>query len=188
MVKLGEWPPFGSKTPSRLLRLLDNDRDLFLRGRRAECHGLGIGALTYYRRVVEHQKNRLIDEIIKVVQKVESSPDSIVSDLAKAKETFQFSQAMSDVKLAVPQVLLINGHNPLALLHSALSAGIHDKSDDECLEIAKNVRLVLAGLAERLGQALSEHRELNEAVAELLKAARQKEDKIDSEPAPGHVC
>jgi hypothetical protein len=174
VVKLGEWPPFGPKTPSRLLRLLDSDRDLFLRGRRAECHGLGIGAFTYYRRVVENQKNRLIDEIIKVVNKVEPSPDSIVADLTQAKETFQFSQAMSDVKLAVPQVLLINGHNPLTLLHSVLSAGIHDKSDDECIEIAKNVRLVLVGLAERLGQALSEHRELNDAVTNLLNATKKK--------------
>ena len=174
IVKLGEWPPFGPKTPTRLLRLLDSDKELFLRGRRAECHGLGIGAFTYYRRVVENQKNKLIDEIIKVVQKVEPAPDAIVANLTNAKDTFQFSQAMDDVRLAVPQVLLINGHNPLTLLHSALSAGIHDKSDDECLEIAKNVRVVLAGLAERLGQALSEHKELNDAVTTLLKATKGK--------------
>lgn len=150
---------------------------------------MGIGAFTYYRRVVEHQKNRLIDEIIKVVRKVEPSPDAIVDDLTKAKTTFQFSQAMSDVKLAVPQVLLINGHNPLTLLHSALSAGIHDKSDDECVEIAKNIRLVLAGLAERLGQALSEHKELNNAVATLLNATKKKDSQpedrqLSSEAAP----
>ena len=53
----------------------------------------GIGQVyTYYRRVVEKQKNRLIDEIIRVVNKVEDSPDDIVADLVKAKETFQFSQ------------------------------------------------------------------------------------------------
>ena len=181
IVKLGEWPPFGPKTPSRLLRLLNSDRDLFLRGRRAERHGLGIGAFTYYRRVVENQKNRLIDEIIKVVQKVEVSPEAIVADLTKAKKTFQFSKAMADVKLGVPQILLINGHNPLTLLHSALSAGIHDKSDDDCLEIAKNIRLVLAGLAERFGQALSERKELNDAVTTLLKATKGKADKKDSQ-------
>lgn len=169
VVKLGEWPAFGPKTPPRLLRLLGADKDVFLRGRRAECHSLGIGALTYYRRVVENQKNRLLDEIISVVKKVETSPEGIVEDLTKAKECFQFTQAISDVKLAIPQVLLIDGHNPLLLLHSALSCGIHDKSDDECLELAKVVRLVLADLAERLGQALSQKRELNEAVSKLLQ-------------------
>ncbi|MGB2804899.1 MAG: hypothetical protein WBD64_08405 [Candidatus Zixiibacteriota bacterium] len=169
VVKIGEWPPFGPKTPSRLLRLLGEDKELFLRGRRAECHGLGIGAFTYYRRVVENQKNRLLDEIIKVVQKVEPSPASIVEDLTKAKGTFQFTQAISDVKLAIPQVLLIDGHNPLLLLHAALSSGIHDKTDDECLELAKNIRVVLGGLAERLGQALSQRQELKDAVSKLLQ-------------------
>ncbi|MHC4260496.1 MAG: hypothetical protein ACYSTF_08830 [Planctomycetota bacterium] len=174
VVKLGEWPPFGPKTPTRLLRLLGPDKDLFLRGRRAECHGLGLGAFTYYRRVVENQKNRLLDEIIKVVQKVEASPVAIVADLTKAKKTFQFAQSVAEVKLAIPQVLLIDGHNPLLLLHNALSAGIHDKSDDECLELAKSIRHVLAGLAERLGQALSQKRELSEAVSKLFRVKTDK--------------
>ena len=175
VIKLGEWPPFGPKTPTRLLRLLDSQRELFLRGRRAEFHGLGIGAFTYYRRVVENQKNQLLDEIIKVVQKVEPSPAEIVADLTKAKQTFQFTEAIHGVKLAIPQVLLIDGHNPLLLLHSALSTGIHDKSDDECLELAKSIRVVLAGLAERLGQALSQQKELDDAVSKLLQVTAKKQ-------------
>ncbi len=174
VAKLGEWPPFGPRTPTRLLRLLGADKDLFLRGRRAECHGLGLGAFTYYRRVVENQKNRLLDEIIKVVQKVETSPEAIVASLTNAKETFQFTQSVNDVKPAMPQVLLIDGHNPLLLLHSALSAGIHDKSDDQCLELAKSIRQVLAELAERLGQALSQKQDLSEAVSRLLQVNSEK--------------
>ena len=185
VVKLGEWPPFGPKTPSRLLRLLGTDKELFLRGRRAECHGLGIGAFTYYRRVVENQKNLLLDEIIKVVQKVETSPAAIIKDLTMAKTNFQFTQAIEGVKLAIPQVLLINGHNPLILLHSALSAGIHDKTDDECLELAKSVRQVLVGLAERLGQAMSEHKELNEAVTKLLQVNADKAKNKTSQQGVG---
>jgi len=181
VVKLGEWPPFGPKTPTRLLRLLGSDKDIFLRGRRAECHGLGLGAFTYYRRVVENQKNRLLDEIIKVVQKVEASPAAIVVELTKAKETFQFTQSVAEVKLAIPQVLLIDGHNPLLLLHSALSAGIHDKSDDECLELAKSIRHVLAGLAERLGQALSQKKELSQAVSKLLRVKTDKRKSKDGQ-------
>jgi hypothetical protein len=175
VVKLGEWPPFGPKTPTRLLRLLETDKDLFLRGRRSEFHGLGLGAFTYYRRVVENQKNRLFEEIIKVVKKVEDSPDKIVKDLEKAKENFQFTKAIGEVKIAIPQVLLIDGHNPLLLLHSALSAGIHDKSDEECLELATSIRHVLSGLAERLGQALSQKKELSEAVSKLLRIKTKKD-------------
>jgi len=168
-VKVGEWPQFSPQTPPRLLRLLGDDKDIFLQGRRSEFHGLGIGAFTYYRRVVESQKDRLLDEIIKVVEKVETSPKEIVEDLTKAKANFQFTKAIGDVKLAIPQTLLIDGENPLLLLHGALSTGIHDKSDGECLELAKSIRLTLAGLMERIDLALSEKKELSEAVKKLVE-------------------
>ncbi len=32
---------------------------------------------------------------------------------------------------AIPAVLLIDGHNPLTLLHDLLSEGIHELDDDE---------------------------------------------------------
>src|SRR5262249_48083581 len=51
--KLGEEPPYGPPTPSRLLRLFESEKDNFLKGRRSESQGLGIGAFGYYRRVVE---------------------------------------------------------------------------------------------------------------------------------------
>jgi hypothetical protein len=66
--------------------------------------------------------------------------------------------------------LLINGHNPLTLLHSALSKGLHAKTDEECLELAHDVRIVLTELAERLGQALKDEAELNTAVSRLIKS------------------
>jgi hypothetical protein len=170
VVKVGEWPPFSPpKTPTRLLRMLDSDKDLFLKGRRAELHGLGIGAFTYYRRVVENRKDQLFDEIIKVVQKVELSPAQIVADLSKAKENFRFRESIEGIRIAIPQSLLMNGQNPLILLHSVLSAGIHNRTDEQCLEIAKHVRVVLATLAERIGEVLAEQQELDEAVAALLK-------------------
>jgi hypothetical protein len=64
--KYGERPPFGPNTPNRLLSLLGDQKDVFLKGKRCEFQGLGIGAFSYYRRVVENQKSRILDEIIKV--------------------------------------------------------------------------------------------------------------------------
>lgn len=174
VVKIGEWPQSIPKTPTRLLRLLGSDKELFLQGRRAEFNCLGIGAFTYYRRVVENKKNELFDEIIKVAQKVETSPEDLINDLTQAKENFQFSQSLGELKLAIPQILLIDGQNPLLLLHSALSAGIHDKTDEECLELATSIRLVLAGLSERLGIALTQKEELKEAVSKLRKLKSKK--------------
>jgi len=46
-----------------VITLIGPDREIFLRGRRAENQGLGIGAFAYYRRVVENQKGRIITQI-----------------------------------------------------------------------------------------------------------------------------
>ena len=165
--KFGELPEFGPPTSSRLIKLIGPDRELFLKGRRCENQGLGVGAFVYYRRVVEGQKNRILGEIMKVAKKL-NAPAHQISLLEAAKTETQFSKALANVKDALPQSLLINGHNPISLLHSALSDGLHARSDPECLEIASSVRVVLAELSERLAQALKDEAELNKALSRLM--------------------
>jgi hypothetical protein len=169
--KFGELPVFGPPTPARLIKLIGPDREVFLKGRRCENQGLGIGAFVYYRRVVENQKNRILEEIIKVSNKLNVPPEQI-KILETAKTETQFSKALSSVKDAIPQALLINGHNPLTLLHSALSDGLHEKTDEECLDIANSVRVVLSELSERLAQALKDEAELNHALSKLMKVKK----------------
>jgi len=171
--KFGELPGFGPPVPSRVLRLIQPDRELFLSGRRCENQGLGIGAFTYYRRVVENQWSRLVGEIIKVAKAI-SAPQPTISALEAAIAEKQFSKAVKGLKDAVPQALLINGHNPLILLHAALSHGVHNLPDEECLELATSIRVVLVELAEKLGQALKDERELSDAVTKLLQVQSSK--------------
>jgi hypothetical protein len=167
--KFGEQPAYGPPTPPRLIRLFEKERETFLKGRQCENHGLGIGAFVYYRRVVENQKNRILDEVIRVSEKV-GAPADIIGVLEAAKTEVQFSKALTSVKDAIPQALLINGHNPFTLLHRALSGGLHAKTDEQCLALAHDVRVVLVELAERLGQALKDEAELNTAVTRLMNA------------------
>lgn len=165
--KFGELPEYGPPTPSRLIKLIGPDRELFLKGRRCENQGLGVGAFVYYRRVVESQKNRILDEIIKVSKKLNADHGTIAV-LEAAKNETQFSKALGNVKDAVPQALLINGHNPLLLLHSALSDGLHQQTDEHCLELASSIRIVLAELSERLAQALKDEAVLTKALASIM--------------------
>ncbi len=176
-LKLGEDPPFGPHTPSRVISLIGPDRDLFLQGRRAENRGLGIGAFSYYRRVVESQKGRIIQEIKKVAERL-GARSEILKALEAAKAETQFSKAVDDIRAAIPDIQLIDGQNPLTLLHKALSKGIHAKTDAECLSLAQDIRIVLTELAERAGQALTDQAELAQAVNRL--ASLQPEPPEDS--------
>lgn len=122
----------------------------------------------YYRRVVENQKNRIFDEIIRVSHHL-SADEQLAKELEAAKQEVQFTKAVEAIKHALPRQLLVNGHNPLLLLHSALSSGVHELSDEECLELASSIRIVLIEFAERLSLAMKDEVELNEAVNRLAQ-------------------
>ena len=174
VMKIGEHPPYGPPVPTRVISLIGPDRDNFLKGRRSENQGLGIGAFAYYRRIVERHKDRIFGELISACKKLGASVE-VIQDLETAKKEIQFTRAVESMKHGLPSTLLINGqHNPLILLHSALSEGLHDHSDEECLELAQNIRVVLTDMAERVAQALKEVSELDSAVANLMKRGSQK--------------
>lgn len=167
VAKVGEWPSFGPPVPSRVISMIGAERDLFLKGRRAENMGLGVGAFAYYRRVIEGQWQRLIAEVTRVAVAI-SAPTAVIATLRRAENETQFKSAVDMIKEAVPDTLRIGGHNPITLLYSALSEGLHAESDEECLELAQSVRVVLTELAERMGQALKDERELQEALTRLI--------------------
>ena len=132
--------------------------------------------------MVESHKDQLFAEVIKVAEKI-GAPAEMIESLTTAKEEIQFSKAVESIKKGVPEVLLIKGQNPLILLHNALSVGLHQASDEKCLQLAQSIRLVLAELAERISLALKEEAELNNAVSRLLNVDKLVETEID-EPTP----
>jgi len=181
VLKIGEYPSLHIKLPTNLSKLLGDDYSNFINGLKCERKGLGIGAYSYYRRVVENQKNSLLEEIKKVLIKL-SAKQEMIPKIEQAISENQFSTAIDMVKESLPESLLIDGHNPFKLLHKALSIGIHDETDEKCLEIAHNIRMVLIDLAERIKLALSEQRELKSAVSSLLQFnTESKKDKGDTE-------
>jgi hypothetical protein len=173
MFKYGELPNFGPPTPAKLTRLLGTDKELFLKGRRAENQGMGIAAFAYYRRVIESQKDAIFDEIIRVSKGI-SADQAIITRLENAKKQVQFSSAVEELGDGVPAQLLINGHNPLTLMHGALSEGLHAKTDDECLTLATDLRIVLADFVERMSQAMKDNAELHSAVSRLMNRNQPK--------------
>jgi len=166
LCKIGEYPSFGPPMPPKVKKLVGQDRKNVLKGYEIEKQGYGIGAFAYYRRVIEDQKDLFFDEIIRVSKGLKAS-EEIISGLEDAKKNKQFKKGLETIVPAVPEALKINGHNPLVLIHKALSIGVHSYSDENCLELAGQLRTVLFELAERLSIFLKDDRELAEAVKKL---------------------
>ena len=165
--KFGELPPYGPHVPSKLIELIRPDRDLFLQGLRCENQGFGIGAFAYYRRVVENQKNQILKRILKVAKKIGTTPDTIDKLHAAIKET-QFKTALGMTKDVIPQKLFINDQNPILALHHALSVGVHRFSDEQCLALARDVRILLSDLSERMAFILKDDAEVGRALSSLM--------------------
>ena len=174
LVKIGEMPRFGEPRPNIVTDVLDDEIKFFEYGYRAETDGLGIGAFAYYRRFVESHKDTIIAEIRKVAVSQSLSP-SIVEALDRGATKGEFKSAVEEIKEAIPDALRINGTNPLTLLHNALSGGLDNDDDVECLEIAQDIRTVLTALAGRTSELLKSESAVKEAVTRLnQRNARQK--------------
>jgi hypothetical protein len=154
--------------PAKVLRLFQGDVELFKKAWNAEKLGFGIAAFTYYRRIVENHKNELFDRIIEVGEQ-EQLPKEKLGALRKARENIQFTQSMDAIEDAIPESLKMAGHNPLLLLHDAFSDGVHNLSDQECLNRAKGVRTILIAMAERFALIRKEQQELKDAVSTLFR-------------------
>ena len=171
-MKLGEYPPFSSPISSRIQKLLStSDLDLYRKGCRAESQGLGIGAATYFRRIVEKQWQQLVREIRSASKRL-GVLDVEVYDAA-LKET-QFSTAVGMLRGKIPEKLLIlNGENPLTLLYKPLSRQLHGLTDRECLQQAADIRVVLTALLENIAEVLKSQDELREAASRLKNPTPQ---------------
>lgn len=173
-MKYGEDPQYmWAQISPRLRKILGSEFEFFLRGRHCESHGLGVGAFSYYRRVVESQRGRIIDEFIKGARSIGVEAD-VIKYLEAAKRETQSSAALDALQGGIPSSLLIDGQNPLRLLYSALSEAIHNDTDEQCLQAAHDVRLVLTALAERLDTLTKDGREIHEAVTRLAERANSR--------------
>jgi hypothetical protein len=167
-VKLGEYPPFGSHLAKRLQNMLsETDLELYRKGLRTEREGHGIGAAAYYRRVVDNQWKGLVTKLRDAAQKLGNPPESLtIFDEALAQT--QFAMAVDLLKDAIPpKLLILDGRNPLTLLYKPLSVQIHELSDEECLQQAADIRIVLNETFDNISRVLKEDEALKAAVTRL---------------------
>ena len=168
VMKLGEYPPFGSHLAKRLQDMLSNaDLELYRKGLRTEREGHGIGAAAYFRRVVDNQWKALVKKLRDAAEKLGTPPDGLkVFDDALTQT--QFSAAVDMLKDAIPaKLLILDGQNPLTLLYRPLSVQIHDLTDDQCLQQAGDIRVVLNELFDNISRVLSDDETLKGAVNRL---------------------
>ena len=166
IMKIGQWPPQSIAVDSGLKKLLGEHVDYFQKGLVCESQSYGIGAFAYYRRIVEEVIDELLEEIANLIH--ENDREKYVAAIEQTKNTIVASEKIALVKDLLPAILRPGGKNPLSLLHSTLSEGLHDRSDEECLENAESIREVLTFLVTQVFHAKETSKSFTDHMQKLL--------------------
>lgn len=151
VMKVGQHPPWSIDTPKEVNATLGEYAPLYKKGSICESQGYGIGAFAYYRRIIEGVIDKLLQDVSDLLEPAERQKYSAA--LAQVESSKVAQDKIAVVKDLLPSSLRPGGVNPLAILHDALSAGIHALDEDDCLALADDVRTSLAMLAKHIALA-----------------------------------
>ena len=132
-----------------------------------ESQGYGIGAFGYYRRIVEETIDELLSEIAQLMNGQELQ--KFQQALEQTKKTIVAQEKIELVKDLLPPILRPDNMNPLSVLHSSLSEGLHAESDEVCMEQAAIVREVLVFLVNQVAASRNASKTFTDGMRKLLE-------------------
>lgn len=171
-MKVGQFPSWEIEGEPHVESLLGRHAEYYRKGLVCESQGYGIGAYGYYRRIVDETIDDLLAEISDLMTGDELK--RYAGALQKAKTTIVAQDKIELVKDLLPPILRPDGMNPLSVLHSALSEGLHADSDETCLEHAGVVREVLVFLVNQVAASKAASKSFTDSMRKLLERKKPK--------------
>lgn len=165
--KIGQLPAIEVMPEKEIYNYLsEEDKQNYKKALTNLSHNYGIGAFAYFRRIIENEVKRVIEDLINA--KVDG-----VEDIEKAYSKFIQDHQMANLIESIGQYLPISfktlGDNPLKILYSQLSGGIHEFADDECLLRAKSIDNILRFVIKKINEEKSELKEVRKSMQFLRK-------------------
>lgn len=164
--KYGQYPEWEIKMDKNLEKTLGRHAKTFRKGLVCESQGYGIGAFAYYRRITEEIIDELLDSIADLIE--EDNKAEYLSALEETKKTRVTQEKIDLVKDLLPTLLRPSGMNPLGVLHSELSEGLHAETDENCLENASHIRDILTFLINQIIQSKEASKQFTSSMKSIL--------------------
>ena len=163
--KIGQLPSIEKTIDNDLKSWLSKaDVMLYEKGLRCETNGFGIGAYSYFRRIVENNIEKILDDIAET-----SDSQELIDAISEAKKQHSATDRLEIVKNHTPNSLKPGGKNVFKIIYGALSTGLHGESDESCLDQATSIRTCLNFLIKRLNAERKEEQELASAINNITK-------------------
>lgn len=126
---------------------------------------LGIGAFAYFRRIIEKELNRFVDDIISLP----SADPELKSVVKKYKDSSKPHLVYEHIFPYLPNSLRVLDDNPLKLLYQQTSEGLHNLTEVDCLERAKEIEIVLNFVMTAINEERSTLLDVRNAMKRLRK-------------------
>ena len=136
----------------------------YYKGRKALTENYGIGAFAYFRRIIEKELLNITNELSNLDS---SDSDKIKSLLADYKKTGKTYLIYENVFEYLPTSLQSLGDNPLKILYSQTSQGLHNLSEEECLARSEQIDLILKFVIKKINEEKSEILNIRNAIKAL---------------------
>jgi hypothetical protein len=146
--KVGQYPPLQIDPEAIFKNFLSKpDVKFYKKGKMLFNQNFGIGALAYWRRIIENEIKRIAIETMTS----ETTAKSIFEPLLKDKK-LKIVDIIDKLTKHLPKEALLDGENPFKILYSSVSDGIHNLNEDQCTERAKNIEQLLKHVITTLNQ------------------------------------
>lgn len=123
------------------------------------AEGFGLGAVAYFRRVIEDKGTELVDRLKRIAE-AEGDAER-AAQLEAAKASPHVSDRLKAAVAAVPPSMRPGNMNPLGVLYGAFSEELHaGESDEKALDTAQTLHRALDILMRRLVEYDEETAEL----------------------------
>lgn len=170
--KVGQWPQIEETVSTSLRDALDEtDLQTYKKALRMRNFNFGLGALAYMRRVVENRMNDML-QILYESAKAHNAPKEVLAQHEEVMKNIRFSTKVDYAGELLPPTLRPTGKpNPMAILHELTSDGVHNKTDEECVEIFDGCRKTFEFV---FAKVRVETEEANQFVRELGELAQKR--------------
>jgi len=175
VIKVGQYPQWDISISKELEKILGEYSSLYKKGLICESQGYGIGAFGYYRRIIEEIIDDMLNSIEEIINNEEGKKKYKMA-LEQVKLMKNTTDKIKLVKDILPDSLKPNDVNPLSIMHSELSKGLHEMSDDECLKTSEALRTALEFLVKKINEEKDTTKKFTETIEKLLNPQSKEND------------
>lgn len=170
IVKVGQWPPLSREADPIVVSCWNKaDKLLYREAMTLRNANKGVGALPYLRRIIENHMNDILNLIADANRRA-SLPNFDAVAFERVSRSHAFSDKLDFARDYLPQALTPAGSpNPIGRLYELISDGLHQRTEEECVEIFDDCKVAFEFVIKKLTEAKREDEAYIEAIRKLRR-------------------